>query len=114
MFAASSAAAVVKQSSSSAWDFGGAWSSELAGVRFDIDARSTVGVDKNMPVKISERVDGTKSNGFLNRGWMAKANAEYGRAGPVSLFAANRPDRTVAVFVGNDVTVYVDIDFHRT
>lgn len=87
----------------STWDFGGTWSSELAGVRFDMDAHSTIGVDKNMPVRISEMFEGTKSNGFLNKGWMAKANAQYGQAGPVSLFAVNRPEKTVAVFVGNKI-----------
>jgi len=84
----------------SVWDFGGTWSSELAGVRFDMDARGTVGVDRNIPVKILDGV--AKSNsGFLNKNWMAKANVQHGRDGPVTLFAMNRQDKSVAVFVGN-------------
>lgn len=90
----------VSAAKASVWDFGGTWSSDLAGVRFDMDVHSTVGMDKNMPVKILDRADCTKSNGFLNKGWMAKANAQYGRSGPVSLFAINRPEKTVAVFIG--------------
>lgn len=89
----------------SVWDFGGTWSSELAGVRFEMDSRSTVGVDKNIPVRILQ--DGTRLNGFLNKGWMAKANAQYGRYGPVTLFAINRPERNVAAFVGINLHTFI-------
>ncbi|VVC44681.1 Hypothetical protein CINCED_3A018613 [Cinara cedri] len=81
------------------WDFGGTWSSELAGVRFNMDSSITVGVDNNIPVKILQ--DGKRLIGFLNnKDWMAKANAQYGRYGPVTLFAINPLEKNVAVFVG--------------
>lgn len=85
----------------SVWDFGGTWSSKLAGVRFVVDTHSTVGIDNTIPVKVLDMPAGTKSNGFLNKDWMAKASAQYGRLGPVSLSAINRADRNVAVFIGN-------------
>uniref|UniRef100_A0A2S2NVZ5 Uncharacterized protein n=1 Tax=Schizaphis graminum TaxID=13262 RepID=A0A2S2NVZ5_SCHGA len=85
----------------SVWDFGGTWSSKLAGVRFVIDAHSTVGIDNSIPVKIVDMAVGTKSNGFLNKDWMAKASTQYGHLGPVSLSAINRADKNVAVFIGN-------------
>jgi len=81
--------------------FGGTWSSELAGVRFVVDSYSTVGIDNSIPVKILDTEVGKKSNGFLNKGWMAKANAQYGPLGPVSLSVINRVDKNVAVFIGN-------------
>ncbi|XP_025415696.1 uncharacterized protein LOC112687284 [Sipha flava] len=90
----------VQAAASDYWDFGGTWSSDPAGVWFDMDVRNTVGIDKNIPVKISDRVMGTKSSGFMNKRWMAKANAKYGHLGPVSLFAINRLERSIAVFVG--------------
>lgn len=86
----------------SVWDFGGTWSSKLAGVRFVVDTHSTVGIDNSIPVKVLDMPAGTKSNGFLNKDWMAKASAQYGRLGPVSLSAINRADRNVAVFIGNN------------
>lgn len=48
-------------------------------------------------------VDDTDFNySFLRRdGWTAKANLQYGRSGPISLFAVNRREEAVAVFVGN-------------
>lgn len=101
------------------WNLGGTWSSDAAGVQFDVDARHSAGVDKNMPVNIvegprsdrigvlrSDRVDdgdggrGGLGEGFMRGGWMAKANARYGRLGPVSLFAVNRQEKAVAVFIG--------------
>jgi len=85
----------------SVWDIGGTWSSKLAGVRFVIDTHSTVGIDNSIPVKILDMAVGTKSNGFLNKDWMAKASAQYGHLGPVSLSAINRADKNVAVFIGN-------------
>jgi len=84
-----------------AWDIGGTWSSKLAGVRFVVDSHSTVGIDDSIPVKIIDTEVGTKSNGFLNKGWMAKANAPYGSLGPVSVSVINRADKNVAVFIGN-------------
>lgn len=84
------------------WELGGTWSSDPAGVWFDMDVRNMVGIDKNIPVKISDRVVGTKSTGFMNKHWMAKANAKYGRHGPISLFAINRSEKNVAVFIGNN------------
>jgi len=85
----------------SAWDIGGTWSSKLAGVRFVIDSHSTVGIDNSIPVKILDTEVGTKSNGFLNNDWMAKANAPYGSLGPVSISVINRADKNVAMFIGN-------------
>ncbi|XP_050066972.1 uncharacterized protein LOC126555929 [Aphis gossypii] len=84
----------------SVWDFGGTWSSKLAGVRFVVDTHSTVGIDNSIPVKVLDMPAGTKSNGFLNKDWMVKASAQYSRLGPVSLSAINRADRNVAVFIG--------------
>ncbi|XP_060862330.1 uncharacterized protein LOC132939266 [Metopolophium dirhodum] len=84
----------------SVWDFGGTWSSELAGVRFVVHSHSTVGIDNSIPVKILDMEVGTKSNGFLNKGWLAKANAHYGPLGPVSLSVINNVDKNVAMFIG--------------
>lgn len=36
----------------------------------------------------------------MNKNWMAKANAQYGNNGPVSIFAMNLKEKTIAVFVG--------------
>jgi len=83
------------------WDFGGTWSSELAGVRFVVHSHSTVGIDNSIPVKILDMEVGTKSNGFLNKGWLAKANAHYAPLGPVSLSVINNVDKNVAMFIGN-------------
>jgi len=83
------------------WDFGGTWSSELAGVRFVVHSHSTVGIDNSIPVKILDMEVGTKSNGFLNEDWLAKANAHYGPLGPVSLSIINIADKNVAMFIGN-------------
>lgn len=94
------ASAAEVTSSLSVWNFGGTWSSEITGVRFEIDTHSTVGMDKHLPVKILDRATGTVSNGFMNKTWMAKANAQYGRNGPIELFAINLPEKTVAVFIG--------------
>jgi len=85
----------------SVWDFGGTWSSELAGVQFVVDSHSTVGIDNSIPVKILDMEVGTKSNGFLNKDWLAKANAHYGPLGPVSLSVISKEDKNVAVFIGN-------------
>ncbi|XP_025206685.1 uncharacterized protein LOC112602691 [Melanaphis sacchari] len=94
------AAQVPATSATSVWDFGGTWSSKLAGVRFVVDARSTVGIDNSIPVRILDMSVGAKSNGFLSKDWMAKATAQYGHLGPVSLSAINRADKNVAVFIG--------------
>lgn len=116
----------VQAAASDYWDFGGTWSSDPAGVWFDMDVRNLVGIDKSIPVKISDRVMGTKSTGFMNKRWMAKANAKYGHLGPVSLFAINRSERSIAVFVGNIIyskiiiiiivviviPIYGDLSFH--
>lgn len=93
----------VQAAASDYWDFGGTWSSDPAGVWFDMDVRNTIGMEKSIPVKISDRAMGAKSAGFMNKHWMAKANAKYGRLGPVSLFAINRSEKNVAVFVGNTI-----------
>jgi len=96
------AAQVAQQvSATSVWDFGGTWSSELAGVRFVVHSHSTVGIDNSIPVKILDMEVGTKSNGFLNKGWLAKANAHYGPLGPVLLSVINNADKNVAMFIGN-------------
>lgn len=82
-------------------------------MRFRMDGRGgTVGVDKNVPVRIvrDRHTDGggdttAAATGFLDEGWMAKAGAPRGRGGPFALFAVDRREKAVAVFVGTYGTV---------
>ncbi|XP_050437970.1 uncharacterized protein LOC126844134 [Adelges cooleyi] len=82
------------------WSFGGTWTSECAGVRFDVDSQSTVGIDNNMPVKLVEKSGGKCAGGFLDRNWLAKASGPSWSEGPITLYAINQSTKMFAAFIG--------------